>query len=74
MYRDEFGPAVRTLATRLRALSAIGTDARRREVAEELGAELEDVDGGPVLHPVRYPQRHRPLKPQSTTYGNTTYG
>jgi 8-oxo-dGTP diphosphatase len=25
-------------------------DALRREVAEELGAELEDVDGAPVLH------------------------
>jgi mutator protein MutT len=25
-------------------------DALRREVAEELGAELEDVDGDPVLH------------------------
>lgn len=27
-------------------------DALRREVAEELGAELEGVDGGPVLHRV----------------------
>jgi 8-oxo-dGTP diphosphatase len=31
-------------------------DALRREVAEELGAELEGVDGGPVLHRVD-PQR-----------------
>ncbi len=27
-------------------------DALRREVAEELGAELEGLDGGPVLHRV----------------------
>ena len=27
-------------------------DALRREVAEELGAELEDVEGAPVLHQV----------------------
>jgi len=27
-------------------------DALRREVAEELGAELEDIEGAPVLHQV----------------------
>ena len=27
-------------------------DALRREVAEELGAELEGLDGGPVLHQI----------------------